>query len=110
VQALLGRVALGLGQLALLDRAVERLPQPRASRPSRVVVDLANDHVQARAGADLGDAPAHLPATDDSQAFDLGHHTVPFRSRPHCRYATLFGSDHAKNRRTAPINSARGHT
>ena len=57
----------------ILSRATALSNEPSSRvRPRSAAdgVDLLHDHVHARPGAHLGDAGTHLPAPDDSDAFD----------------------------------------
>ena len=70
-----------LGELAGADPAVERGRQALLSGFGGTGVDLADDDVEAGAGAHLGDARAHQSAAHDTDALDVTHRTrmVPVR-------------------------------
>ncbi len=72
-------VGLGLLHLALLDRPAELLLDLAETLVEHVLVDLADDDVPARLGADLGDSVAHQPAAEDANLAYLHLTTPPVR-------------------------------
>ncbi len=70
------------------QRAVQRLDDALAPGGQGVGVDLGDDHVEAGAGADLGDARAHQPAADDANLLDVTHALLigSFRAQTLRRY------------------------
>ena len=60
-----------VAQLAPEAAALEGLLHPRASGTERLVSGLGHPRAQTAAGADLGDARAHQPGTDDAHGPDL---------------------------------------
>ena len=65
-------VAVGLAQLAAVDRALQGGLDALAGRLRGLVGHLDDDDGEAGAGVHLGDAGAHEASADDSAAFD-GH-------------------------------------
>ena len=63
-------VSFRFGCLAVVDGARERRGDARACRFQRLVVDLPDDYGQPGGRADLRDAGAHQPATQDGDALD----------------------------------------
>ena len=62
-----------LGRSCPVEGALRATPRSGRGRPRRAIVDLADDHVEAGASADLGDPRAHQPAADDPNSPDVRH-------------------------------------
>ena len=65
---------LGLVHLALGHQLVQALVQAGLVGLEDLVADVADDHVKALLGKDLGDIQPHGAAADD---YDLFHNSIP---------------------------------
>jgi hypothetical protein len=84
-------VALGGVELALVDLLAERLLESRHHLVGGALLATAQADLEPGLGRDLGDAGAHDPGADDSDALDR-HDVTPSASRnphPSCRKGTL---------------------
>ena len=79
VDAAEGGVAVGLGDLAAVNLAVQVAADDPGRGVERLVGDVVQDHVEAGEREDVGDAVAHLSGADDADALDF--HGVPVPAR-----------------------------